>query len=410
MGGVFRHAASGHATEDVAKLAKLPSDMYNYLDHGRGMDTTPVRGHDQTPRSVLQPDNLTAVVSSNSQPHEQHRRETHHARFAHVSRQALRCVLHAKLWYTVGIVLFIAVFFYRCRVLLTSGARSLHAFVALFIIMLYIINSAWRLTAGVKDMALRWGVVAESMPHRSMDSSWQPPVQRPSSHHSATADSGAPVVELHNVSFGYISTDKGTRRSTPLSDVSLKVWRGERVLLQGQLGSGKSTLLKLLGRLLEPSHGQLFYKGVAYSRLSTEWLRQRVAYVPQQPLLFNRSVYDNLVYGMHPAPDATSVQHFLELTELAPLLPPLQSNTGKHGTALSGGQRQLVWLVRTLLLPDAEVALLDEPTASMDPRHKLQVMQTFLRLWKDRTCVLVTHDTQLRAMCSRVVRLGAYRV
>jgi ABC-type bacteriocin/lantibiotic exporter with double-glycine peptidase domain len=198
-------------------------------------------------------------------------------------------------------------------------------------------------------------------------------------------------------------------RAAPILDgVSLVVWPGERVAIVGPVGSGKSTLLKLVVKLNVPDSGEIYLDGRSYRELSASQVMRRVAYVPQTPALFNRSIYQNITYGVRPAPDPAAVAALLDRLELsdvfAGLEGGLEARVGKGGAKLSGGQRQVVACMR-VLLQDPEIVALDEVTASLDAEMKRRLMRLFDVMFAGKTVLLVTHDPALLAFAERTINL-----
>jgi tungstate transport system ATP-binding protein len=184
----------------------------------------------------------------------------------------------------------------------------------------------------------------------------------------------------------------------------LDIYCGEVLALVGPSGSGKSTLLRLLNFLEPPTSGIIHFLGQAVTPIQGAPLdvRRRVTTVPQRPVLLNRSVLDNVRYGLQlrGKPDGRSaVAEALEVVGLSPL-------ARQPARTLSGGEAQRVALARALVLhPD--VLLLDEPTANLDPYNIGVIEATVRRLNEEQgtTVVLVTHNVfQARRLAPRVGR------
>ncbi|MFD0587019.1 ABC transporter ATP-binding protein [Paenibacillus sp. GCM10027627] len=207
------------------------------------------------------------------------------------------------------------------------------------------------------------------------------------------------ALALHGLSHVYVN-DKGA--SLAVEGIELAVARGEFVSLVGPSGCGKTTLLSLLAGLFPPTSGQVLLAGEVVTGPSA-----KVGYMLQQDFLFPwRTIRDNAAVGLEISGTKTraamdSVEQWL--TELG-----LEGFGGRYPHELSGGMRQRVALVRTLVT-EPEVLLLDEPFSALDLQIKLQlevlVCRTLQRLGK--TAVLVTHDlAEAAAMSDRVIVLG----
>ena len=194
-------------------------------------------------------------------------------------------------------------------------------------------------------------------------------------------------LELHEVSFAYAAG------RPVLKDVSVRIPTGTQVAVVGQTGAGKSTFAKLLTRSLSTGQGRLRLGGVDLATVADQALSRRVAIVPQDAFLFDRSVGENIALARDDATEADvrTVLARLDLTDWVEQLPDgLRTRVGQRGEALSAGERQLVALARTALV-DPEVLVLDEATSGVDPGTDVRVQQALVRLSRDRTTVTIAH-------------------
>ena len=209
-------------------------------------------------------------------------------------------------------------------------------------------------------------------------------------------------VRFHRVGFGY---DPGR---PILRDLDLTVRAGETVALIGPSGAGKSTVLHLLLRLYDVDTGAVLLDGVDVRDVRQLSLRERIAFVPQDPWLLDGSLAENIAFG---APRATRAEVLAAgraalVDEFAERLPAgYDTPLGEGGVRLSGGQRRRVALARAAVSA-APLILLDEPTASLDPAAAASIMRAIASATAHRTVLLVTHDLDLAALADRVVTLG----
>jgi ATP-binding cassette subfamily C protein CydCD len=199
-------------------------------------------------------------------------------------------------------------------------------------------------------------------------------------------------------------------RSVPaLGGAHLVVDEGESVALTGPSGCGKSTLFAVVLGLRRPSSGSVLLGGVDLDHLDLEDWRAHLAWVPQRPHLFARSVADNVRLGK---PDATDVEVTLalEASGLRDVVERLPEGAGtmlgEGGFGLSAGERQRVALARAFVR-DAPLLLLDEPTAGLDGETEAEVLAAVRRLLIGRTAVIAAHRPALAAVADRVVELPA---
>jgi thiol reductant ABC exporter CydD subunit len=198
-------------------------------------------------------------------------------------------------------------------------------------------------------------------------------------------------------------------RTVPaLHDVSLAVEPGEVVAVSGPSGCGKSTLLSVLLGMAPEWSGSVWVGGVRLADLDPDAWRAKVAWVPQRPHLFARSIADNVRLGRPDASDddVTSAITAAGLDDVVSRLPKgLRTTLGHDGAGLSAGERQRVALARAFVR-DAPVLLLDEPTANLDGQTEESVLGAVRRLMAGRTVVIVAHRPSLLALAGRVVHLA----
>ncbi|MEQ8661626.1 MAG: ATP-binding cassette domain-containing protein, partial [Gammaproteobacteria bacterium] len=194
-------------------------------------------------------------------------------------------------------------------------------------------------------------------------------------------------VRFENVTFGY-----GAERKV-FEELSLTMHGGERVGLVGYSGSGKSTLVNLMLRLFEPQGGRILIDGEDIAHVTQESLRAAIAMIPQDPMLFHRTLMENIRYGRLDATDAEVIEaarrahahEFIMATTQG-----YQSLVGERGVKLSGGQRQRIALARAIL-KQAPILLLDEATSALDSVTERDIQQSLEYLMRDRTVVVIAH-------------------
>jgi ATP-binding cassette subfamily B protein len=218
---------------------------------------------------------------------------------------------------------------------------------------------------------------------------------------------GSATVVLERVRF----THSGSH--TPLFDgLDLHVDDGERVGLVGRSGGGKTTVVRLLLRLMDVEGGRILIGGQDISRMSQSDLRGRIAYVPQDPVMFHRTLGENIAFGR---PGATAVQiraaaeaaYVLEFVEGLP--DGFDTLVGERGVKLSGGQRQRVAIARAVLR-DAPILLLDEATSALDSESEAHIQHALWSVMEGRTAIAVAHRLSTVAGMDRLVVLDRGRV
>jgi ATP-binding cassette, subfamily B, bacterial len=208
-------------------------------------------------------------------------------------------------------------------------------------------------------------------------------------------------IVLDQVTFGY-------REDQPiLQNISLDVPTGETVALVGASGAGKTTLVSLLLRFYDPSAGRILLDGHDLRSLTLESLRQNVAIVLQEPVLFGTSIRENIAYGR---PKAT-IEQIKDAAKaagahdfIAALPEGYETQIGERGATLSGGQRQRLSIARAFL-KDAPVLMLDEPTSALDAETEEYLLGTLEKLMKGRTTLIIAHRLSTIRNADRIVVL-----
>ena len=217
------------------------------------------------------------------------------------------------------------------------------------------------------------------------------------------------TIDFEHIGFRYPDAQEDDR---VFSDLNLHIPAGQRVGLVGRSGSGKTTLTKLLLRLDDVQEGQVLVDGQDVSHCTQQSLRQQVAYVPQEALLFHRTIRENIAYGRPAASEdeirsAAARANALEFIERLPQ--GFDTLVGERGVKLSGGQRQRVAIARAILV-DAPILVLDEATSALDSESEALVQGALENLMHGRTAIVVAHRLSTVASLDRIVVLSHGRV
>jgi len=214
------------------------------------------------------------------------------------------------------------------------------------------------------------------------------------------------AVRFEAVRFGY------DPEHLVLDEFDLTLSAGETVCLFGPSGAGKSTILHLLLRLYDVGAGAILLDGVDIRDIALETLRRQIAFVPQDPWLFDATIADNIAFGSsHPTRQGiVTAGRMALLDEFVKDLPDgYDTMVGEGAVRLSGGQRRRIALARAAI-SDAPLVLLDEPTTSLDPEASAAVVSAIRRSTAGRTVLLVTHDRDLAELADRVVVIDRHGV
>lgn len=213
------------------------------------------------------------------------------------------------------------------------------------------------------------------------------------------------MIEIQNIDFAY-------KRELVLSNISTTLRDGDFVAFVGPNGSGKSTLIRCMDGILHPKRGKVCFNGLDLHKLNRQEVAKMVAYVPQSDgNALSATVYDTILMGRKPyigwlpgKKDHSTVIRVIKMLHLEPV-------ALKYLNELSGGQRQRVSIARALA-QEPQVLLLDEPTANLDLKHALEVLDTLRELSKkDITVIMAIHDLNLAVRyCNHIVLIQGGKI
>jgi len=206
-------------------------------------------------------------------------------------------------------------------------------------------------------------------------------------------------VEFKNVNFRF------NENKNVLHDMNLIIKSGEKLALIGPSGAGKTTIVRLILRLYDTSSGSILIDGIDIGKVTQESLRENVSLVPQDPVLFHRTLMDNIRYGKRDATDeevmrAARLAHCDEFIENLPN--KYQTFVGERGIKLSGGERQRVAIARAIL-KNAPILILDEATSSLDSHSESLIQDALDTLMKGKTTIVVAHRLSTIRKMDRIV-------
>lgn len=324
--------------------------------------------------------NIKTVYANNQIPDELQRLETFEHEYSEKYLRTIKCTMGTRFISITVLGAMMSFIAYRSYYGIKNKTMTTGAFVAIFLILTQWFSTLSWLIDTIRDMTVHWGIlnayekmVKDNMPDDNV-ANFMYDIKPPSQ--------GILFYDL----------DYRIKNKQILNNVLYYIPSGARVVLTGEIGSGKSTLLKLMLGLIKPSNGDIYLDGKAVSKLSKPDLRYLISYSPQNPILFNRSVYENITYGIKNV-DRNRVIELIKELELEGAL-DLEKSAGKGGSALSGGQRQMVSLMRVMLI-NPKFIVLDEITSSLDSATKAKLFPILNKLFVNKTVIMVTHDDDL---------------
>lgn len=228
----------------------------------------------------------------------------------------------------------------------------------------------------------------------------QPDLQDPVRPEVAQIKQGK--VELRAVNFKYPGKDEAL-----FDNLNLTIPAGQKVGLVGHSGSGKSTITRLLLRFIDVDGGSITIDGQDIRHITQDDLRHNIAFVPQEPLLFHRTIKENIAYGRLNASDSdikTAAQHAYADEFIEQMPQKYETLVGERGVKLSGGERQRIAIARAMLTT-CPLLILDEATSALDSKSEKLITKALDDLMKDRTTIVIAHRLSTIKKLDRVVVL-----
>ncbi|MCL2807444.1 MAG: ABC transporter ATP-binding protein/permease [Coriobacteriia bacterium] len=308
-----------------------------------------------------------------------------------------------------GVTSFIIVCIMTCMVILVTGGSAWFGITAGTLVMAFTYTSA--LCMQFNRLNMTFASVYRGFGEASaMTAILDEPRLVSDAPGASEIEVGTGAIDFMNVSFAYVEEDGLSTKV--FSGFTLHIPAGQRVGLVGRSGSGKTTLTTLLLRLSNLQEGQILIDGQDIASVTQVSLRSNIAYVPQEPLLFHRTVRENIAYGR---PDASldeirAAAHKANALEFIEALPKgFETITGERGVKLSGGQRQRIAVARAILA-DEPILVLDEATSALDSESEKLIQDAMANLMKDRTSIVVAHRLSTVASLDRIIVLSEGRI
>lgn len=279
--------------------------------------------------------------------------------------------------------------------LITAGV-----FVLLQIYIISLIDQLWGFSRVIRQFYQAYAdskEMAEIMllPHEIVDK----PIAK-----ELIAEESLPAGRQGKINFDNLSFNFNATRSV-LKNINLEIKPGERVALIGPSGAGKTTFVKLLLRMYEPTEGKILIDDQDVSEVTQESLRKNIAMVPQDTILFHRTLVENIAYGNRDA-DRKEIEKAVRLAhcdEFVKNLPMgLDTYVGERGVKLSGGERQRVAIARAIL-KNAPILILDEATSSLDSQSELLIQDALENLMKNKTVIVIAHRLSTIQKMDRII-------
>lgn len=213
-----------------------------------------------------------------------------------------------------------------------------------------------------------------------------------------------PTIEFDDMSFGYTDGNEAV-----IDTINLKIPAGQKVGLVGRSGAGKSTLIHLLLRFSDVTGGSISVGGYDIRSITQTSLRRHIAFVPQEPMLFHRSIKENIAYGNSNVSEKDIIRAAKQANAydfIAKLSDGFDTQVGERGVKLSGGQRQRIAIARAIL-KDAPILILDEATSALDSESEKLIQESLEKLMHGRTSIVIAHRLSTIAKLDRIIVLDS---
>ena len=310
----------------------------------------------------------------------------------------IHCTIKYRVVQSIIIMCFFTYFIYRSYTLLKLKKIERAAFYTSLIVVKQIVNNFVHTIDISRDLTVDYDILRNTGFFNNNIK------KNITSNNCVSSSLGKTILEMKNVWFKYDSQKKYI-----LYNINWKINEGDKIALVGEIGSGKSTLIKIILKIVNPTKGAVTMNGRCYSEIATRELHNRIGFMPQNCVLFNRTLTENIQYGNKRRIKEVEILTLLKdnnITTFDNLRNGLQTLCGKNGNNLSGGQRQLVWFIR-MYFSNPTIVLLDEPTASLDEKAKNTLLYLINTLLKDKTTIIVTHDPYMIDNIENVININA---
>ena len=292
----------------------------------------------------------------------------------------------------LGVAIEFVLFFFALKYW-QQGLVSIGVFVLLQAYVIDLIHQLWGFTRIVRDIYQSYADAKEmveiiKLPHEIVDV--------PLAKELIVKEGG---IEFKKLQFSFNATRK------VLKDINLVIKPGERVALIGPSGAGKTTFVKLLLRLYQPTAGHILIDGRDIQQITQDSLRRNISMVPQDPVLFHRTLAENIAYGKPNATrkeveKAARLAHCDEFVKV--LSQGFETFVGERGVKLSGGERQRVAIARAIL-KNAPILILDEATSSLDSHSEMLIQDALANLMAGKTTIVIAHRLSTIQKMDRII-------
>jgi len=282
----------------------------------------------------------------------------------------------------IGVTLASLLLWFGGQQVLIATSMSSEDFLRFIIFLFALLQPARKLGSGIA--AIQSGIAGANRVFNILDMD----LEKKSGNHLSDITTFKDSIEFKSVNFRY-----DEKSSFALQDINFKINKGEKIALIGKSGSGKTTFINLIMDFYFPNSGEILIDGNKYKNISSKSIRNLIGLVSQNPILFNDTIKNNIVYGninynMDKINKATNTANINDYIKSLP--DEYDEIVSEGGTNLSGGQKQRLSIARAIL-KDPPILILDEATSSLDSESELKVQKAIDNLLQDRTVIMIAH-------------------
>jgi ATP-binding cassette subfamily B protein len=336
--------------------------------------------------------NNLCVYTTSNEENEIQRIAEYNGKCESSQRKSIRCVNFYRSIYSFVFILIFFIYNYASYYLFLSGELSLSSLTSFFIITFVLLGNMLNFMNDTNSFIYSWTKLKSVTDY--VETLYNPKTKEKHFFKNLTNTE----IVLKELQYGKI-----------INKMNITIKKGEHIAIIGPIGIGKSTLAHLLVKLKKPTSGDILIGGKNITNMTTKQLRDIICYIPQNPRLFNRTLIENLQYGLGRKLHKKEVVDLLvthQLSELANLFEQrFDESVGKFGSHFSGGQRQIIWLMKAIL-GNFPIIILDEPTSSLDELSRKQVIYLIKKLSRNKTLIIITHDKDILSHMDRVITLS----
>jgi ATP-binding cassette subfamily B protein len=296
----------------------------------------------------------------------------------------------------VILITFFTIFFYTYYLFIHKEIDKM-VIINIYILLFFFCGTSIRIISQVGDLFHVWGYIVAS--NKFVEYIYD----NDDSKNIKKVDITRGHIQMKNILFSY------KNNKVIFKNLNLQIEGNKKTVILGKSGSGKSTISKLIVKLYNPQKGDIYIDNVNIKNIDTKYLRDKVIYINQKTILFNKSIIDNILYGN----DHLNDKHVINIMKKYQLdilfhnmKDGLYSSCGVNGNNLSLGMQKIVILLRGVLKNNYKIIIYDEPLSGLDKNSRKKVIQMINDLSVDKTVLIITHDNEILDIADNVIEMN----